>query len=230
MPRPRVRTIRHPPSAVPAVSASAQTSFTHSGTTNDGMEPAATRASVIRPIVFWASFVRGRRRVPRTSPTRRAGSSGSTPRRARRSDRRPIQLPAQPASPPTTGETARTTRTPATPTGRHPRSHPSARRRRHRLRRRPRPAHRPGRARTTTAAPTTRSQVPRHGRKQRGEQDPQDVAVSSDQSADRVGDGGPGQDRPETVKTAAIATAWPAASPAWPPAPPASSTSRGSRW
>ena len=57
MPRPRVRTIRHPPMAVPTVRAIAQISFTHSGTTNEGIEPVATRANVIRPIVFWASFV-----------------------------------------------------------------------------------------------------------------------------------------------------------------------------
>ena len=56
MPRPSVRTIRHPPSAVPTVRAIAQVNFTHSGTTNEEIEPVATSAKVIRPIVFWASF------------------------------------------------------------------------------------------------------------------------------------------------------------------------------
>ena len=56
MPRPSVRTIRHPPKAVPTVRAIAQTTFTHRGTTNAGIEPVATSANVMTPIVFWASF------------------------------------------------------------------------------------------------------------------------------------------------------------------------------
>jgi hypothetical protein len=47
-----VRTTLHPPNAVPTVSARAQTTFTHSGTTKEGSASAATSANVITPIVF----------------------------------------------------------------------------------------------------------------------------------------------------------------------------------
>ena len=48
--------IRQPPTAVPREMAVAETTMTQIGTSIVGMAPAAKSASVMMPIVFWASF------------------------------------------------------------------------------------------------------------------------------------------------------------------------------
>ena len=48
--------IRQPPTAVPSDSAVADTTMTQFGTSTVEMTPALNRASVMMPIVFWASF------------------------------------------------------------------------------------------------------------------------------------------------------------------------------
>ena len=54
---PIVFMIRQPPTAVPRESAVADTMITQVGTTNSVMTPVENRASVMMPIVFWASLV-----------------------------------------------------------------------------------------------------------------------------------------------------------------------------
>ena len=54
--RPIVRMIRQPPTAVPSEIAEAAAMMTQVGTVMSGMTPAAKSASVMMPIVFWASF------------------------------------------------------------------------------------------------------------------------------------------------------------------------------
>ena len=53
---PIVCMIRQPPTAVPSEMAVADTTMTHTGTSIVGMTPAAKSASVMMPMVFWASF------------------------------------------------------------------------------------------------------------------------------------------------------------------------------
>src|SRR5215218_1650392 len=53
---PMVLMIRQPPAAVPREIALAAAMITHSGTTGSARTPPATSASVMMPIVFWASF------------------------------------------------------------------------------------------------------------------------------------------------------------------------------
>jgi hypothetical protein len=48
--------IRQPPTAVPRDRALAEMTITQKGTSMVGMAPAANSASVMMPIVFWASF------------------------------------------------------------------------------------------------------------------------------------------------------------------------------
>ena len=56
MPWPTVRMIRHPPSAVPAVNASAQVTVTHVGAASELICPSASSSAATTPIVFCASF------------------------------------------------------------------------------------------------------------------------------------------------------------------------------
>ena len=56
MPRPTVRMIRHPPTAVPAVSAAAHTNVTHVGAASVLICPAARSSAAITPTAFWASL------------------------------------------------------------------------------------------------------------------------------------------------------------------------------
>ena len=53
---PIVSMIRQPPTAVPSDSAVADTTMTQNGTSIVVMTPALNSASVMMPIVFWASF------------------------------------------------------------------------------------------------------------------------------------------------------------------------------
>ena len=66
-----VRMIRQPPVYVPSAIAVAEQTITHVGTWNPvaGRLPCATSASVMMPIVFWASFVpcASEKRLPLTS-------------------------------------------------------------------------------------------------------------------------------------------------------------------
>ena len=54
---PIVLMIRHPPAAVPSEIAVAASSLTSIGTTNSSITPAFSSASVMTPIVFWASLL-----------------------------------------------------------------------------------------------------------------------------------------------------------------------------
>jgi len=56
IPIPNVRTILHPPRAVPSPIATAQVTITQVGTSSLAICPAESRASVITPMAFWASF------------------------------------------------------------------------------------------------------------------------------------------------------------------------------
>ena len=56
IPRPTVRTIRQPPSAVPSVIAAPQPTFAHSGTSNVCNLPAASNSAAITPIDFCPSL------------------------------------------------------------------------------------------------------------------------------------------------------------------------------
>ncbi len=54
--RPIVRTMDHPPMAVPSVSMTPHPSFTHTGAASVGMWWVATRRAATIPIAFWASL------------------------------------------------------------------------------------------------------------------------------------------------------------------------------
>src|SRR3954447_10156002 len=54
---PRVRMIRKPPAYVPALIARAEARMTHSGTSKESSSPEVTRARVMMPMVFCASWV-----------------------------------------------------------------------------------------------------------------------------------------------------------------------------
>jgi len=54
MPRPIVRTIRQPPSAVPAVRAAAQATAAHAGEPSWTARPSATSSAAITPTDFCA--------------------------------------------------------------------------------------------------------------------------------------------------------------------------------
>ena len=232
MPRPRVRTIRHPPSAVPDGERERADQL-HPQRHHERRDRAGRhRASVIRPIVFWASFVPWAKASAEDVTHSPRRIERVTPRRARRSDRAATSSPPSRRRPHHRGDgegdedSRHSHRTPpvearpvhgAEPTDRDPGSHQPPDERVRGRRRQPPP---PGR------------QVPRHGSEQRGEQDAQRVGrADADQPTDRVGHGRPGQDRPEDGEDRRQSPPlWPAASRAWPPAPPPSSTSRGSRW
>ena len=85
MRRPIVRTIGHPPSAVPAVSAAPQASVAHTGAANVSISPPARSTSVITPMAFCESFAPWlKARAPaiatcatRTGPRRAASPGGS---------------------------------------------------------------------------------------------------------------------------------------------------------
>src|SRR5215217_1997864 len=56
MRRPTVAMIRHPPSAVPTVSAAAHATFAHVGAASVSVCPPASSSAAITPIDFWASL------------------------------------------------------------------------------------------------------------------------------------------------------------------------------
>ena len=56
MRRPIVRTIVHPPMAVPSVSVAPEATLTQSGTESVSRRPPATRIAAVTPIAFWASL------------------------------------------------------------------------------------------------------------------------------------------------------------------------------
>ena len=69
-PLPSVRMIRQPPSHVPSAMAVAALSYTQNGTASVSVHlPAAMRARVMTPIVFWASFVPWARDTREAEPT-----------------------------------------------------------------------------------------------------------------------------------------------------------------
>ena len=48
--------IRHPPSAVPTVSATEQATIAHGGAESESISPRASSRAAITPTAFWASF------------------------------------------------------------------------------------------------------------------------------------------------------------------------------
>ena len=69
-PLPRVRMMRQPPSQVPRAMAQAALSFTQNGMASVSVQaPAAIRARVMTPIVFWASLVPWARDTSEADPT-----------------------------------------------------------------------------------------------------------------------------------------------------------------
>ena len=54
---PSVWMMRHPPEYVPTAMVTAQAIFTHSGISNTVISPLANNASVMMPMVFWASLL-----------------------------------------------------------------------------------------------------------------------------------------------------------------------------
>jgi hypothetical protein len=118
--------IRHPPRAVPKVSASEQASTAQVGSLNVSVSPAANSSAAITPTDFWASLAPWLNASaaelthwpPLTGPRQR--------RVARRPARRRPRISSNAASPPRTGEIARLTSVPSTPSGCRPSKPPQS--------------------------------------------------------------------------------------------------------
>src|SRR4029453_11714268 len=117
MRRPMVLTIRHPPIAVPRVSATAQARIAQTGAESDWVVPLASSSTASTPTAFWASLAPWLK-ASHPEVTHCARSTGRFARAVtRRSQRRTPRSSSQAAPKPSTGEIASAPRTPTTPVG-----------------------------------------------------------------------------------------------------------------
>ena len=119
MRRPTVRMIRHPPSAVPAVSATAQATVAQVGAERLAIRPSASSSAATTPTDFWASLAPWLK-ASAADITHSPPTTGRSQRRvARRQTRRMQRITTRPPRAPSGGETASAISAPSTPTGWH---------------------------------------------------------------------------------------------------------------
>ena len=201
MRRPMVLTIRHPPSAVPTVSAPAQVKIAQTGTESDWVVPLASSSTASTPTAFWASLAPWLK-ASHPEVTHCARSTGRFARAVtRRSQRRTPRSISQAAPKPSTGEIASATRTPTTPVGCPSLTPPQLTAPEARLHHRG--AHQPPDQRVAGAGrqpPPPGHQVPDHRSGQGGtDHDHRLRRRHLDDAGDRVGHGRPQQQRTQQV-------------------------------
>ena len=116
MRRPTVRMIRHPPSAVPAVSASGARDVAQVGAESESIRPAASSSAAITPTAFWASLAPWlKASAADIDPLAAATGAVPAPGRAPREPAQRADHEQRRRAPPSTGEIASAISVPNTP-------------------------------------------------------------------------------------------------------------------